>query len=74
MRRQRGGIYNIGGGYKNVMSVWFEFGPMLEKLFGRKLYLRFTIGGQEIKKCLWQIFEKQKQSLIGNQQFLLKMG
>lgn len=36
-KKTRGGIYNIGGGIKNVMSVWFEFGPMLEKLFGRKI-------------------------------------
>ncbi|MEK7060618.1 MAG: GDP-mannose 4,6-dehydratase [Patescibacteria group bacterium] len=35
--KTRGGIYNIGGGSKNVMSVWLEFGPMLEKLFGRKI-------------------------------------
>jgi len=35
--KTRGGIYNIGGGSKNVMSVWYEFGPMLEKLFGRKI-------------------------------------
>jgi CDP-paratose 2-epimerase len=27
-----GGIYNIGGGPKNVMSIWTEFGPMLEEL------------------------------------------
>ena len=29
-----GQVYNIGGGPENVMSVWAEFGPMLEKLFG----------------------------------------
>src|SRR5574342_735583 len=28
----RGQIYNLGGGPANVMSVWAEFGPMLEKL------------------------------------------
>jgi CDP-paratose 2-epimerase len=30
-------VYNIGGGPENVMSVWAEFGPMLEKLLGRKI-------------------------------------
>ena len=32
-----GRVYNIGGGPENVMSVWAEFGPMLEKLLGRKI-------------------------------------
>jgi CDP-paratose 2-epimerase len=30
----KGQIYNLGGGPANVMSVWAEFGPMLEKLLG----------------------------------------
>ncbi|HEX5838291.1 MAG TPA: SDR family NAD(P)-dependent oxidoreductase [Anaerolineales bacterium] len=29
-----GQVYNMGGGADNVMSVWAEFGPMLEKLLG----------------------------------------
>ena len=32
-----GGVYNIGGGPGNVMSVWAEFGPLLEKLLGKKI-------------------------------------
>lgn len=32
-----GQVYNIGGGPENVMSVWVEFGPMLEKLLGREI-------------------------------------
>lgn len=35
--KTRGGIYNIGGGPKNTLSVWQEFGPMLEQLFGRHI-------------------------------------
>lgn len=29
-----GKVYNMGGGPENVMSVWAEFGPMLEGLLG----------------------------------------
>jgi CDP-paratose 2-epimerase len=29
-----GQVYNMGGGPNNVMSVWAEFGPMLESLLG----------------------------------------
>lgn len=32
-----GRVYNIGGGPQNVMSVWAEFGPMLENLLGEKI-------------------------------------
>jgi CDP-paratose 2-epimerase len=32
-----GKIYNIGGGPANVMSIWAEFGPMLEELIGRQV-------------------------------------
>jgi CDP-paratose 2-epimerase len=35
--RVKGSVYNIGGGPQNVISVWAEFGPMLEKLLGRSI-------------------------------------
>lgn len=33
----KGQIYNMGGGARNVMSIWAEFGPMLERLLGKKI-------------------------------------
>ena len=30
-----GQVYNVGGGPKNTLSIWAEFGPMLEELAGR---------------------------------------
>ena len=32
-----GQVYNIGGGPGNVMSVWVEFEPILEKLLGKQV-------------------------------------
>lgn len=32
-----GGIYNLGGGPQNVISIWQEFGPLLERLLGRQI-------------------------------------
>jgi len=32
-----GRVYNIGGGPENVMSVWAEFGQLLEKLVGKEI-------------------------------------
>jgi len=33
----KGKVYNLGGGHQNVISVWAEFFPMLEKLLGKKI-------------------------------------
>ncbi len=36
-----GQIYNIGGGPQNVMSIWAEFGPLLERLVGKPIAVRY---------------------------------
>lgn len=33
----KGQVFNLGGGPNNTMSIWTEFGPMLEKLLGKKV-------------------------------------
>ncbi|MCB0101814.1 MAG: GDP-mannose 4,6-dehydratase [Anaerolineales bacterium] len=33
----RGQVYNMGGGPSNVMSIWAEFQPRLEKMLGKKI-------------------------------------
>jgi CDP-paratose 2-epimerase len=33
----KGGVYNLGGGPANTMSIWTEFGPLLEKLLGKPI-------------------------------------
>ncbi len=37
IERAAGQIYNLGGGMENAISIWQEFGPLLENLIGRKL-------------------------------------
>ncbi len=36
-----GQVYNIGGGPEHTISVWAEFGPMLEKLLGRRVQVSY---------------------------------
>jgi CDP-paratose 2-epimerase len=36
-----GQIYNIGGGPQQVVSIWTEFGPLLETLVGRPMPVRY---------------------------------
>ncbi len=33
----KGQVYNLGGGPSNVMSIWAEFGPKLEKMIGSSI-------------------------------------
>jgi len=37
MDRAAGKIYNIGGGRENSLSIWKEFGPLLEKELGKPI-------------------------------------
>jgi CDP-paratose 2-epimerase len=39
--KSKGQIYNIGGGTENTMSVWYDFGPILNSLFGRNISVTF---------------------------------
>ena len=36
-----GRIYNIGGGPQNALSIWAEFGPVLSRLVGREITVRY---------------------------------
>lgn len=33
-----GEVFNIGGGAENILSVWSEFGPILERIIGRSIH------------------------------------
>jgi CDP-paratose 2-epimerase len=52
--RTAGQVYNIGGGPTNTMSVWSEFGPLIEELAGRKIevtYSGWRPGDQPVFVC-----------------------
>lgn len=36
-----GEVFNIGGGPENTLSIWVEFGPLLEELSGRPVPIEF---------------------------------
>jgi len=40
IRTVRGQVYNLGGGSENTMSIWTEFGPLLEKLLGKPIRVK----------------------------------
>jgi CDP-paratose 2-epimerase len=37
----RGEVFNLGGGPENTLSVWAEFGPLLEELAGRPVPVNY---------------------------------
>lgn len=37
-----GEVYNIGGGPENTLSIWAEFGPLLEELMGRPIPVAYA--------------------------------
>jgi len=42
IKKTKGQIYNIGGGAKNTISIWFDFRLILEKLFSKKIKPKFS--------------------------------
>ena len=57
-----GCVYNIGGGPSNTISVWAEFGPMLEKLCGQKIpvtYGDWRPGDQKV--CVYDISKARRE-------------
>lgn len=40
IERATGGVYNIGGGPARTLSIWCEFGPLLEAALGRSIPAR----------------------------------
>ncbi|MCP4544377.1 MAG: SDR family NAD(P)-dependent oxidoreductase [Chloroflexi bacterium] len=50
-----GQVYNIGGGPENVMSIWAEFGPILDRLIERPISVSYDSnwrpGDQRVVVC-----------------------
>jgi CDP-paratose 2-epimerase len=42
IRISKGKIYNIGGGATNILSVWTQFGTILQRLFDKKIKPSFA--------------------------------
>lgn len=42
IKKTRGQIYNIGGGIRNTISVWYDFKPILENLYNQKISVDFS--------------------------------
>jgi CDP-paratose 2-epimerase len=63
MDKARGQVYNLGGGTRNVLAVWSEFGPMLEKLLGRKVPVTRADWRPGDQRVFYADFSKAKRDL-----------
>jgi CDP-paratose 2-epimerase len=59
----KGQVYNVGGGTRNVMSVWTEFGPILERLLGKKIEVARGDWRPGDQKVFYADFRKAKREL-----------
>lgn len=69
-----GHIYNMGGGPDRSISVWTEFGPLLEKLLGRDIPVAHAFwrpGDQKV--CVYDI-AKAERDLSWKQKIGLREG
>ena len=58
-----GQVYNMGGGTRNVMSVWSEFGPILQRLLGKQIEVERGDWRPGDQKVFYADFRKAKQEL-----------
>jgi len=59
----KGQVYNMGGGTRNVLAVWAEFGPILERLFGRPIEVERGDWRPGDQKVFYADFRKAKREL-----------
>jgi CDP-paratose 2-epimerase len=69
-----GQVYNMGGGTKNVLAVWAEFGPMLEKLLGREIPVARAGWRPGDQRVFYADFGKAKNQLGWEPRIDLKEG
>ena len=59
----KGEVYNVGGGTRNVMAIWSEFGPILERLMGRKIEVARDDWRPGDQRVFYADFRKAKREL-----------
>ncbi len=58
-----GQIYNMGGGPRNVLAVWSEFGPLLERLLGRQIPVQHADWRPGDQRVFYADYRKASQEL-----------
>jgi CDP-paratose 2-epimerase len=59
----KGEVYNMGGGPHNILAVWAEFGPILERLLGKKIEVARADWRPGDQRVFYADFSKAKREL-----------
>jgi len=70
----KGQVYNTGGGPNNVLAVWAEFGPLLEKLLGKKINVARAEWRPGDQRVFYADFSKAKKELSWSPKIGLEEG
>ncbi len=70
----KGQIYNMGGGTRNVMAIWTEFGPILERLLGKKIEVARADWRPGDQKVFYADFRKAQRELGWEPKISLEEG
>ena len=70
----KGQVYNLGGGVTNVLAVWAEFGPMLERLLGRSIAVGRADWRPGDQRVFYADIRKAKQELGWEPKIGLEQG
>ena len=63
IERAKGQVYNMGGGTRNLLSIWTEFGPILEKLLGKQIEVARGDWRPGDQKVFYADYSKAKNEL-----------
>jgi CDP-paratose 2-epimerase len=61
--RAKGQVYNTGGGPRNMLAVWAEFGPILERLLGKKIEVARADWRPGDQRVFYADYRKAKRDL-----------
>jgi CDP-paratose 2-epimerase len=70
----KGQVYNMGGGVGNVLAIWSEFGPMIEKLLGKKMEVARGDWRPGDQKVFYADYRKAERELGWKPQINLEDG
>lgn len=70
----KGQVYNMGGGTSNVLAIWSEFGPIIERLLGKKLDVKRGDWRPGDQKVFYADYRKAEAELGWKPQISLEEG
>jgi CDP-paratose 2-epimerase len=70
----KGQVYNMGGGVGNVLAIWSEFGPMIERLLGKKMEVARGDWRPGDQKVFYADYRKAERELGWKPQINLEDG